>query len=303
MQGSEKQTAPKVWQDQERRLQSPTADQGSQNVNPSGRDEMTYSNLPPPEGEGKLEPVVFERDGKALANSRDVAACFEKRHADVLRALESLGCSAEFTERNFAFSTYTDGTGRSLPCCDMTKDGFAFLVMGFTGGKAAAFKERYIDRFNAMESALKNRASGFAIPQTLPEALRLAADQADTIEQQKVLIEAAKPVVDAFDRIANADGSLCITDAAKALQVRPKDLFAFLRQREWVYSRPGKAGDIAYQDKLKAGYLDHKVTVVTRLDGTEKTTEQVRVTSKGLAKLALIVPGAQGINGNHPVGE
>lgn len=261
-------------------------------------------NVPPADGESKLEPVVFERDGKAFANSRDVANHFAKRHADVIRSIEGLGCSAGFRERNFAFSPYrADGQAREYPSWDMTKDGFSFLVMGFTGAKAGEFKERYIDRFNAMESALKNRASGFAIPQTLSEALRLAADQADTIEQQKVLIEAAKPVVDAFERIANAEGSLCITDAAKALQVRPKDLFAFLRQREWVYSRPGKAGDIAYQDKLKAGYLDHKVTVVTRLDGTEKTTEQVRVTSKGLAKLALIVPGAQGINGNHPAAE
>lgn len=142
-----------------------------------------------------------------------------------------------------------------------------------------------------------------SIPQTLSEALRLAADQADTIEKQKAEIEAAKPVIQAYDRIAKSEGSLCLTDAAKDLQVRPKDLFAFMRQNGWIYHRPGKAGDIAYQDKIQQGYLEHKVTVVTRSDGSEKTVEQVRATPKGLARLAMVIPGARGANGNHQAAE
>lgn len=164
-------------------------------------------------------PVVFERDGRIFTNSRDVATHFAKRHADVMRSIEGLGCSAGFRERNFAFSPYrADGQAREYPSWDMTKDGFGFLVMGFTGAEAGEFKERYIDQFNAMESALKNRAAGFAIPTTLSEALRLAADQADTIEKQKAQIAQQAPKVDGFDRIANAEGSMCITDAAKILE-------------------------------------------------------------------------------------
>ena len=37
----------------------------------------------------------------------------------------------------------------------MTRDGFSLLAMGWTGAKALAFKVTYIDRFNAMEAALK----------------------------------------------------------------------------------------------------------------------------------------------------
>lgn len=118
-----------------------------------------------------------------------------------------------------------------------------------------------------------------AIPQTLPEALRLAAEAME--ERDKL-----KPKAEALDRIATSDGSLCVTNAAKDLQVRPKDLFAWLSSHKWIYKRPGGSGWIAYQDKLQTGYLEHKVTVVTRTDGSEKTTEQVRVTPKGLAKLA-----------------
>ena len=42
-----------------------------------------------------------------------------------------------------------------MPCCQMTRDGFVFLVMGYTGKKAAQFKEFYIKRFNEMEAQIK----------------------------------------------------------------------------------------------------------------------------------------------------
>lgn len=253
---------------------------------------MTIPNMTPIPANCNPMPIVFERDGRVFANSRDVAAFFEKRHDHVLRDIDNLLKDLPTPDLGaalFVEVTYPDANGQDRRCIEMTRDGFSLLAMGFTGAKALGFKLRYIDQFNAMESALKNRTAGFAIPQTLPEALRLAADQAETIERQKVQIAQQAPKVDAFDRIANADGSLCITDAAKALQMRPKDLFAILRQRNWIYSRPGKAGDIAHQDKIKAGYLEHKVTTVTRSDGSEKTVEQVRVTAKGLTKLATLL--------------
>lgn len=95
--------------------------------------------------------------------------------------------------------------------------------------------------------------------------------------------------VDALGRIATADGSLCITDAAKALQVRPKDLFDYLRAHGWIYRRAGTTHDVGYQSRVNAGDLEHKVTTVLRADGTEKVVEQVRVTPRGLAKLAKLM--------------
>ncbi|MEQ9347734.1 MAG: phage antirepressor KilAC domain-containing protein [Thalassospira sp.] len=101
-------------------------------------------------------------------------------------------------------------------------------------------------------------------------------------------IDEAKPKVEGFDRIAHADGSMCITDAAKTLQMRPKDLFSWLRCNGWIYKRAGNSHDVAYQDKLKSGVLEHKTGIAHRSDGSEKITEQVRVTPKGLTKLALV---------------
>lgn len=100
-------------------------------------------------------PIVTIKDGKVFANSRDVADFFGKRHANVLRAIDALECSPRFTQLNFEFSDYLDSTGRKLRSVNMTKDGFAFLVMGFTGREAARFKEAYINRFNEMEEELR----------------------------------------------------------------------------------------------------------------------------------------------------
>ncbi|EFZ2014239.1 Rha family transcriptional regulator, partial [Shigella sonnei] len=69
--------------------------------------------------------------------------------------IRNLDCSAKFTEHNFVSSEYTDSTGRKLPMYQITKNGFVFLVMGFTGKKAAAFKEAYIAEFDRMEAELR----------------------------------------------------------------------------------------------------------------------------------------------------
>lgn len=95
-----------------------------------------------------------------------------------------------------------------------------------------------------------------------------------------------QPKADAYDLIGSADGTFCVTDAAKVLNQRPKDLFAWLSANKWIYRRAGIAHWVGYQDKIQRGYLDHRVEEVTRGDGSVKITEQVRITGKGMTKLA-----------------
>lgn len=132
-------------------------------------------------------------------------------------------------------------------------------------------------------------ARSVAIPQTLPEALRLAADEAEKRAAVEAQLAIAAPKVAALDRIAGADGMLNLTGAAKALQQQPVKFCESLRQLGWIYRRAGGKSNVAYQDKIQAGYLTHKTTTVTRNDGTEKICEQVLVTPKGLTKLAVLI--------------
>lgn len=100
--------------------------------------------------------LVLLNNGEPLTTSRIVSDVFSKTHKDVLRAIDKLDCSPGFRGRNFAPSSYRSKQGKILKCVDMTRDGFTFLCMGFTGRKSAEWKEQYITAFNEMEKGLLN---------------------------------------------------------------------------------------------------------------------------------------------------
>ena len=105
---------------------------------------------------------VTEKGGVPVVSSRKIAEVFEKRHADVLRdievGIENLNKADErkFALINFLISTYKDERNRKQPEFILPKDGFVYLTMGYSGKKATRFKVAYINRFNEMESFIKN---------------------------------------------------------------------------------------------------------------------------------------------------
>jgi len=97
--------------------------------------------------------VNINRD-RIVTDSQTLAKTFGKRHDNVLRAYDRLKCSEDFNRLNFEVVEFLDAKGERRRRITMTKDGFAMLAMGFTGPKAAAFKEDYIRAFNEMADAL-----------------------------------------------------------------------------------------------------------------------------------------------------
>ncbi|KMQ77384.1 hypothetical protein ABY58_14830 [Edwardsiella ictaluri] len=102
-------------------------------------------------------PKVTIHGGRAITTSIAVAEFFGKQHKNVIQKIETLDCSPEFNGLNFQPVKYTDAKGEKRPSYEMTKDGFVFLVMGFTGKRAAAFKEAYIAEFNRMEAQIRHQ--------------------------------------------------------------------------------------------------------------------------------------------------
>lgn len=107
----------------------------------------------------KNELGIFIRDNIPVVSSRDIAERFEKEHKNVLRDISNMDCSDGFRRLNFELSSYKTKQNKSQPEYLITKDGFAFLVMGFTGKQAAVFKERYITAFNYMTDSLLDRSA------------------------------------------------------------------------------------------------------------------------------------------------
>lgn len=102
--------------------------------------------------------LVFVDNGRAVTDSLTVASTFGRRHDDVLKSVRNLDCSKDFFARNFAESTYMNKQRREMPRVIMTEQGFAFLVMGYTGSEAARFKEMYINEFERMRETLNKPA-------------------------------------------------------------------------------------------------------------------------------------------------
>ena len=99
---------------------------------------------------------MTEKDGAPVVSSRYIAQVFGKRHDNLLSTIRNLACSSEFRLLNFKESCYKNEQSKRQPEFLLTRDGFSILIMGFTGKKAIAFKEAYINRFNQMEEFIKN---------------------------------------------------------------------------------------------------------------------------------------------------
>ncbi len=95
----------------------------------------------------------------------------------MLQSLANLSCDPEFSRLNFQPITYLDGRGKEQPAVMMTRAGFAFLVMGFTGQKAAEFKQGYIAQFDRMQAQLRD---------TPPPATPLPDFTKPTVQVQQV---------------------------------------------------------------------------------------------------------------------
>ncbi|BDZ30591.1 phage regulatory protein/antirepressor Ant [Lactiplantibacillus sp. WILCCON 0030] len=128
-----------------------------------------------------MSDLVTMHDQQAVTTSLQVAEVFGKNHPHVLRSLDELKKDVSNFGYMFVETKIPDSYGRMRRAFYMNRDGFTLLAMGFTGSKALEFKLQYIEAFNRMEK----RVSQFDIPATLPEALRLAADQAEQITIMK----------------------------------------------------------------------------------------------------------------------
>lgn len=102
--------------------------------------------------------LVSIQNNQVVTTSLQIADAFGKLHNEVLKSIRALECSELFRAGNFTLSCYTRKNGnvtKSYPMYYLTRDGFTFLAMGFTGKIAARFKEAYINAFNEMENKLR----------------------------------------------------------------------------------------------------------------------------------------------------
>jgi len=119
--------------------------------------DKSNSSLKPSRKKKKIQPAVIQRGKQGVTQSENIAAVFHKPHKNVMRLIETKTSRLIKLDRNprlyFEPSNYIGKDGKEHVSFELTRKGFDFLVLSFTGEKADSFKLTYIDKFHAFEQA------------------------------------------------------------------------------------------------------------------------------------------------------
>jgi phage antirepressor YoqD-like protein len=221
-------------------------------------------------------------------SSQEIADLVESRHDSVKRTIERLASQGIIASPPLVEKPSTGG-----------RPGTEYVFSGNKGKRdsiivvaqlSPEFTARLVDRWQELEGI----QTAPAIPQSLPEALRLAAEAIEDRDrlalENKVKDEAlaiAAPKVRALDRIASpTEGSVCLRIAAKLLQMPERQFFQFANAEGYIFRHHHSRVWQGYAEKSKAGLVEQKFTTIERDDGSTKVVEQVLITRLGIAKLA-----------------
>lgn len=154
---------------------------------------------------------VLNADGNLVVGSREIAENFGKRHNDVVEVIE--GKIKNLTAENIVVEKYFiqsefNHRGNIYKEYLLTRDGFSFIVMGFTGAKADRWKLKYIEAFNEMEQTLKEKDKPlqidskflYQLAEQLEEKEKLISEQQRAIEHKTEVIKGVTDDIDIYTK-------------------------------------------------------------------------------------------------------
>jgi phage antirepressor YoqD-like protein len=220
--------------------------------------------------------------------STEIAALTKKRHGDVMRdirvIIEQLEDNANL-RCGFILTEYKADNGKKEPCYQLDYESTTLVLTGYD----AVARMKVIKRWRELEQQITKPIDPMQVLND-PAAMRgLLLTYAETvIEKDKVIAEQA-PKVAALARLSGSEGSLCVRDTATTLGIKPSKLSKWMEANKWAYRRAGKNKDlIPCSPRIQSGVLEYEPTLIPLDNGSSITKLQMRVTPKGLTKLAQI---------------
>lgn len=230
------------------------------------------------------ELVKINSAGKDVTTSLIVAQVFGKEHSKVCRDIESLSCSASFNAANFGVIKYFDTRNREQTAYEMTKDGFSFLVMGYTGERAGQFKENFINEFNKREMML--RSDDYILmrsQQILNRRIELAEQKVRRLEaengEQRVIIAQMRKGNDYLNTILQSTGTVTTTQIAQDYGFSAMAFNKKLNDMRIQHKVNGQW--ILYSSHQAKGYVHSKTITFYRSDGRPDTKMCTNWTQRG----------------------
>ena len=201
--------------------------------------------------------------------------------------------SAELSAQFYIPHNYKDSSGKTNRNYLITKKGVAQLVGGYSAAVERAFELNvaYINEFERMENYIKGE---FQLPKTFAEALRLAADQQEQLENlkvenetQKQIIGELQPIKEYVDTILSSDDTMTITQIAADYGLSGIKLNQILHQDKIIRNVGGQW--LLYSEYMNKGYTKSSTVIIKRKDGTEKVIPTTKWTQKGRLKIHNIL--------------
>ncbi len=143
-------------------------------------------------------------------SSEEIASLVESRHDNVKTSIERLG--ARGVIQLPALQEVRNHLGQAVSVYQLCKRDSYVVVAQLS----PEFTARLVDRWQELEAQ-----AAPAVPRTMKEALRLALEQAEQIEQQQAALALAAPKVEFVDRFAAAEtGAMGFRQVCKLLEGR-----------------------------------------------------------------------------------
>lgn len=184
-----------------------------------------------------------------------------------------------------ATPSITDTLGRNQYPTWINESGIYSLVFGSQLSDAKKFKHWVTH--DVLPTLRKNGSYSLInkVPKTFADALRLAADQQEEIDQQKLLLEQQAPKVAFANAIEASKSSCLIGELAKIITqngytIGQNRLFEWLRNNGYLGTK-GEYYNIPNQTYIEQGLFDLKKGVRSGNDGVMHTTITTKVTGKG----------------------
>lgn len=146
-------------------------------------------------------------------------------------------------------------------------------------GYSAVLRMKVIKRLRDLEEQSQPK-----LPQTFPEALRLAAELAEQNQALTAQITADAPKVDFHDRVAVSSGVL-IGQFAKAVGTGERRLFSWLRANGYLISTAGVRHNTPYQKYVDSGHFEVTESPYETPSGEMRTSFTTHITGKGQVAL------------------
>lgn len=216
-----------------------------------------------------LSPMMRKNSSVLTMSSREIADLVESRHDSVKRTIERLQDKGLIQLTPMV--EVKNHLGQVVAEYQLIKRDTYVVVAQLS----PEFTARLVDRWQELENQQMPQ-----IPQTLSEALRLAADQAEQIERQNLLIEQQRPKVEFVQRYVEAGTTKSLRETAKILRVPERAMIDCLVGDGLLFRQSGNL--LPYQKYHAKGLFDVKTG--TTEYGHNYT--QTRVTSKGIEYIA-----------------